>query len=89
MATESLLSMKSLNEIRRAYKKGQKTVVIEKRAYTIRRKGDHLLIKPVEGKLPIANVQIEGGPTKKLQKWQESEPKVGDTRTTRRYQKRS
>jgi hypothetical protein len=72
LATGALLSMEGQNAIRRAFKKGERRCMIKDREFTIERKGDYLLVKPVLGRLPMAQIQIEPGPSKKLQKWSET-----------------
>jgi hypothetical protein len=71
IATGDLLTVAAQNVIRRAYKKGERKVVIKEREFIIERKpgSEFLLIKPVLGRLPMASIQVEVGPTKKLQKW--------------------
>jgi hypothetical protein len=72
LVSGDLLSVAGQNLIRRAYKSGQRKLMYKDREFTITRKGDHLLVKPVLGRLPLAQIQIESGPTKKLQKWSEA-----------------
>ena len=69
LATGDLLTINNQNVIRRAFKKGERKVVVKEREFTMERKGDYILIKPVLGRLPMAQIQIEVGPSKKLQKW--------------------
>jgi hypothetical protein len=72
LASGDLLSIAAQNAIRKAYKAGAKRIVFKEREFTMERKGDHLLVKPVLGRLPLAQIQIEPGPSKKLQKWSET-----------------
>jgi len=72
LATGDLLTTAGQNIIRRAYKKGERKVMYKDREFTLERKGDYILIKPVLGRLPMAQIQIESGPSKKLQKWAET-----------------
>ena len=69
LVSGDLLTNDSANRIRSAYKAGKHKVTIKEVEFTIHRKGDHLLVKPVLGRLPMAQIQIVGGPTKKLQEW--------------------
>lgn len=72
LVSGDLLTSQSANAVRSAYKAGKHKVTIRDVEFTITRKGDdHLLIKPVLGRLPMAQIQIVNGPTKKLQKWSE------------------
>lgn len=66
-----LLSTSALGEIRVAYKKGKKTVTLSGREFKIKRRGKYLLVQPKDGKLPVANVQLENGPSEKLKRWAE------------------
>jgi hypothetical protein len=71
LSSGDLLTVASQNIIRRAFKKGERKVVIKEREFTIEHKrgNEFLLVKPVLGRLPMASIQVEVGPTKKLQKW--------------------
>jgi len=75
LSNGDLLTNKSANAIRAAYNAGKGKVTIQGREFTIHRKSENLLVKPVLGRLPMAQIQLVSGPTKKLQKWSQEPAK--------------
>jgi len=72
-----LLRVNSLELIRKVNMAGKKTVMIDNREFRIRRlktkQGKHkvtyLVVSPVKGRYPTANIQAEKGPSKALKEW--------------------